>query len=133
MSTHTYTTNGVSYDIAKLIKYTDNLRAHEVDMRYLIHNLHNKSWSDENKTYKDGETVDLFSPIDALLDSINPRSTRHRQRIAEAEMHYPIIIDSYENVIDGLHRLTKAFLLNHNTIRCFVLDKLPEECIYVEQ
>lgn len=52
----------------------------------------------------------------------------HAQRIFEADLSYPIILSANGGLIDGSHRLAKAWLLGHTDILAvqFVQDPAPD-------
>jgi hypothetical protein len=50
----------------------------------------------------------------------------HARLINEADLSYPILVCPDRLVVDGMHRLCKAFLESKETIKVIVLDKLPE-------
>ena len=44
-------------------------------------------------------------------------------RIIHADLRYPIIITEKYKVIDGMHRLAKAYLKDKKYIRAYIIDK----------
>ncbi|WP_167858736.1 ParB/RepB/Spo0J family partition protein [Methylobacterium nonmethylotrophicum] len=46
--------------------------------------------------------------------------------INEAILDYPIIMLGNGNIVDGAHRVAKAYLLKKRTIRAVIIDKMPE-------
>jgi hypothetical protein len=51
-------------------------------------------------------------------------SQEHNDRIQNADMSYPIMIDKSNNiVVDGMHRLAKAYLDKLEVIDAYVFDK----------
>lgn len=55
----------------------------------------------------------------------------HAQRIADADLAYPIILAVDGTLMDGGHRLAKAWLLGHTTIRAvrFATDPVPDAIV----
>lgn len=51
---------------------------------------------------------------------------KHAQRISEADLSYPIILASDGHLMDGGHRLAKAWLLGHTLIATVQFDIDPE-------
>lgn len=51
---------------------------------------------------------------------------KHFKRIISAELHYPIIISPTGRILDGIHRLAKAWLSQEITIDVVRLKELPE-------
>jgi len=58
----------------------------------------------------------------------------HAQRIQNADLSYPIILSASGNLMDGGHRLAKAWLLGHECIRAvqFVTDPEPDYIVAAE-
>ncbi|MBX2879336.1 MAG: hypothetical protein KTR32_05350 [Granulosicoccus sp.] len=56
------------------------------------------------------------------------RIAQHAQLIEEADLSYPIILDSAGRVMDGMHRICKALLLQHKQVKAvqFVTDPEPD-------
>lgn len=50
----------------------------------------------------------------------------HHKRIEAADLRYPIILDDMGYVCDGWHRIAKAILLGHSTIKAKRLVVMPE-------
>lgn len=49
----------------------------------------------------------------------------HCQRIMAADMSYPVIVGPGGMVLDGVHRIAKAMLTGHATVRAVRLAELP--------
>ncbi len=58
----------------------------------------------------------------------------HAQKIMNAEFTYPVILSAQGHVMDGMHRVAKAWLLGHETIEAvqFDIDPEPDERVKVE-
>lgn len=52
----------------------------------------------------------------------------HSRLISECDLSFPIILCSRGRVMDGMHRICKAFVLGHDTIKAvqFFSDPLPD-------
>ncbi len=50
----------------------------------------------------------------------------HAKRVEAANLDYPIILDDMGYICDGWHRVTKAILLGHSTIKAKRLVVMPE-------
>ena len=52
---------------------------------------------------------------------------KHYQKVLESDLKYPIIVTKKDNhkwfVLDGLHRLVKAYVNNQNIIQAKVISK----------
>ena len=49
----------------------------------------------------------------------------HMNRCKEADLQYPILLDDYGDVADGRHRMCKAILEGHRTIKTIRLETMP--------
>jgi hypothetical protein len=61
----------------------------------------------------------LFSPLDVLKNPALYESDM--KRIKRANLSFPIIIHN-GNIVDGVHRLTKAFLKNKKNLDAYIFD-----------
>ena len=109
--------------------FSDNKKIYSVDMMFayinifkpkytkiktdqLLHNLEYKGLGDPK--------INLFYSPKQVLD--NPKKYKDEiKRINEANLKYPIIVYN-NNIVDGVHRLTKSFLLNKKTIKAYIFD-----------
>lgn len=62
-------------------------------------------------------------PIDVLNDIKNKKYKNEVFRIKNANIKYPIIIDSNYNILDGVHRYVKHIIENKKTINTYIFDK----------
>ena len=62
-------------------------------------------------------------PIDVLNDMKNKKYKDEVSRIRNANIKYPIIIDSNYNILDGVHRYIKHIIENKKTIEVYIFDK----------
>jgi len=71
----------------------------------------------------DKKLWETHSPNDVLK---NPNLKLHKEdskRIENADLSYPIIVTSNKKIIDGAHRLTKAYKQDLKTIKAYIFDK----------
>lgn len=54
-------------------------------------------------------------------------------RTLKADLEYPIILDHEGYIMDGRHRLAKAFLEGHETIKAVRFDETPPPCYEVTE
>jgi len=115
------------YSIDMMITYINIFKpkAVYVDVNKLLPNLEYKGWGDPTTNIK-------FSAMDVLN---KPNTKRHKEdynRINDANLKYPIILDAKNNIFDGIHRLAKAHLSKKKIKACiftqqkmsnFILDK----------
>ena len=52
--------------------------------------------------------------------------TEHARKIMEAEFYYPVILSAKGHVMDGMHRIAKAWLLGQDTVEAVQFDEDPE-------
>ena len=50
----------------------------------------------------------------------------HCKRAMVADLFYPVIVDRDWQVIDGMHRIIKAYVTGQNTIRAVQLPDMPK-------
>jgi len=100
----TYEKNKNFWYIDNLIKITKNLpiKTMKVDKKFL------------NKKIKESWTLNTFFDLKIHIEKIN-----------KANLKYPIIIDSKNNIIDGKHRIMKAILQNKKIIKFVRINKMP--------
>jgi hypothetical protein len=52
----------------------------------------------------------------------------HMKAAQDSDLSFPIILDEDGELMDGRHRLMKAMLLGHSTIKVVRFDKNPAPC-----
>ena len=62
-------------------------------------------------------------PIDVLNNMKNKKYKDDVIRIKNANMKYPIIVDSNYNILDGVHRYVKHIIENKKIIKVYIFDK----------
>ena len=62
-------------------------------------------------------------PIDVIEDLKNPKYKDEVIRIKNANIKYPIILDSNYNILDGFHRYVKHIIENKKNIDVYIFDK----------
>ena len=84
----------------------------KIKIDQLLHNLEYKGWGDPKNNL-------FYSPKQVLE---NPKKYKDEiKRINDAELKYPIIVYN-NNIVDGVHRLSKSYLLNKKTIKAYIFD-----------
>jgi disulfide oxidoreductase YuzD len=108
----TYSSNKKIYSVDMMFAYINLFKptATNVNIRDFIDTLTYKGWGEPSKRY---------SPKDVLLNKTKYAS--EIKRIKEAELTYPIIVHN-NNIVDGVHRLTKAVLQKNTTIKAYVFN-----------
>jgi hypothetical protein len=107
LSDHTFTRkyNGVryTYEIPNLIQYAKEQGYKSFDLPI--------------------EGIDMSSimwHIDNMRDF-----AYHMSRINKADFKHPVLIDSYGTICDGWHRVIKAVMLGHKTIKAIRMQDMP--------
>ena len=95
-----------AWDVDKLVEKSKELQVIEVELA-TIKELEQNYW------YQDNTKPTCNSIIE------------HIKLINEASLAYPIILSAENFVMDGMHRVCKAFLENHRTIKAVKLPKTP--------
>ena len=73
-------------------------------------------------------------PIDCLnvwhnYEKLSSRKlVMHMKAVNAADLNYPIILDEDGEIMDGRHRIMKAMLLGHTTIKAVRFDENPSPC-----
>lgn len=93
--------DGYVYGTAKLIQHSKQYK--EFDLPLCGIDLRRNAWRIDN--------VDDF--------------IHHAKRCSDADLKYPILLDHYGTIADGMHRLVKAIVLGKKTIRAIRLETMP--------
>jgi hypothetical protein len=107
-----------NWDVKELWKQDGKIESRNV--KDLEWHLRQPFWSSQRGK---GLLFDL-KPTCVLLDPI--QSPYHMARIQDADLNYPICLTGYQGreiIIDGIHRLAKAFSQNADTITVKVISE----------
>jgi len=103
-----------------------------------ISRLGNHQWS-VNKLFKLAEDLKVMEiPLDHLninytYQHLNLRyMAMHFKAVQKADLSYPIILDEDGELMDGRHRLMKALIKGHKTIKAVRFESNPKPCIITE-
>ena len=111
----TYSSNKKIYNVDMMFAYL-NIYKHptiKIPVSKLLNTLEYKGWGVPSKKI-------YYSAIDVIK---NPKNYKNdMDRIKKANLNYPIIMDE-KYVIDGVHRLSKAYLQNKKYIKAYIFDK----------
>lgn len=109
----TYADSNKIYSVNLMFCYIDkyNPQILSISTKKLFEQLEYPSWGD-------------ISPIEVVKDMNNKKYIDHKTRILNADLKYPIMIEKKTNIIiDGLHRLAKAYLLKKRKIHAYIFDE----------
>lgn len=118
--TRTYSSNNNIYSVDMMFSYLD-LFDHDVvkiNIDDLIHSLEYKGWA--NWVNKKPKKSDYYSAMDVINNQ--KKYKKEMVRINDADLKYPIIIYG-NNIVDGVHRLAKAYLLGKKYINAHIFDR----------
>ena len=110
--------------------FSDNNKIYSVDMMFAYINIFKPKYEKINvdqfsktldyKGWGDPKNNIYYSPKQVLE---NPTKYKDEiKRINDANLKYPIIVYD-NNIVDGVHRLTKSCLLNKKTIKAYIFNK----------
>jgi len=119
------------YNVDLLWSYAEKIKIQEFDLSQFQENV------SQDHNYWIDEGGDKLGPFQILQNweeaQKNPAWTKHIESIKQANLNDPIWMTDNGFVLNGMHRLTKAFLENKTTIKVRVFDKIPDEAIIVEE
>lgn len=127
----TFTMNHKKYSVDRLFKITKNIKVHKIPVIDLIDHLKRKSWEFKREGVAD------IAPIEVIdAPNKNRKFAKHYSKILNADMSYPILVydaDEFSVIVDGLHRLSRAYIEKHPTIKVrYVTDKQLEKVLISE-
>ncbi len=99
--------------------YCDTKKLRELDVPVVDFAIEELLWNFDLPLWEKDGTDDWNLTPREVINKI-PSSSTHQQRIIEADLQFPILLTEKNGkwlVIDGVHRLVKAFEARHKTIR----------------
>lgn len=102
------------FSIGKLRELTKDVEPVMIPMEKIVYNIHDQIWKD-----KEGK----FSAACVLLQRFEPRFNAHYERIAFADMSFPILVTSNYKILDGYHRFNKAKLQSQPYIKAIIVHR----------
>lgn len=116
-----YSYNKKIYSIDMMFAYVNLFKPKtiSIDVKTLKPLLEHKCWTMPGNFKKVFETKKTYSPLEVIN---NPKKYAYdMDRIKKCNMKFPIIIDS-KDVIDGRHRLAKAYMMGMKKIKAYFFD-----------
>jgi hypothetical protein len=111
-----------AYSVDLLIAYVNIYKPaqHTIEMSDLAVYIEQPCWLAKN-------TGEIISPAQVLADP--ERYPFHAESINNADTRYPIIICDEYGMMDGKHRLAKAYRNGNTYINAYILDKtIVDKC-----
>lgn len=135
---HTTEFGGVKYDVRKLEAAAASLPVQNFDLSnkiVLAPILEGKYWRDtEGNSIGPADIITAFEENDRDLDrvlEVHPVWSEHIGKIRQVNYRTPLIVHKGQ-IIDGIHRLTKAVCEDAKTIPYREFDSLPSDTVYKE-
>lgn len=115
---HSYADDKYIYSVDMMFVYIHYYKPKYIKIKVsdLAKNLDHKGWNMENEY----NPKTAYSPKDVIDDPDKYESDF--MRIMNADLKYPIIVSPNNNIIDGVHRLTKAYLEKKKYIKAYIFD-----------
>lgn len=99
--------------------YCDTKKLRELDVPVVDFEIEKLLWNFDLPLWEKEGTDDWnLTPREVINNTEGSRI--HRERVGEADLQFPILLTEKNGkwlVIDGVHRLVKAFEANHKTIK----------------
>lgn len=137
--THTADINGKVYDVYKLIELAKAIKPKIVPTALFDNNKGSKFWITQ-----EGQHIGPSDIINALGESVedidwddlrkkHPEWEEHIESIRNADYErHPIMYTQKDLIVDGMHRLTKAWIDKVEEIKAKWLEELPDSALYKE-
>lgn len=111
----TFSDNKGVYSVDMMFAYLKNNKypIKKINVEEYMDTLEYPGWGEPDKNI-------YYSAMDVVN---NPKKySDDYKRILKADLSYPIIISSDNFIVDGVHRLTKAFLSKKKTIKAYIFN-----------
>lgn len=108
---HTSGKGKIVYSVDMMIAYINIFKPNfvKININTIDYDLDNKGWGDADISVND------------VLRNPKKYKTDH-DKIKNADLKYPIIMDTKGNILDGVHRFIKSKLLNKKSIKVYIFD-----------
>ena len=129
---HTTSKGKNVYSVDLMIAYINIFKpkCHKININDIKYDIHAKGWGNSGNI-----------SVNDVLE--NPKKYKNDyDRIINAELKYPIIMDTKGNIFDGVHRYFKAKILNKKCIKVykfsdsllnkFIIDKNKNHNVKIE-
>ena len=127
---HTSRHNEFELDVYKLIRLTQELPETDVALGEYESEFDHSCWTDTNGGSITPRTViDMYKNknLDEAITA-HPELAEHLQQISRADYSHPILIFE-SKVIDGVHRLAKAYAEGQTSIKARIITQIPQGAV----
>ena len=129
----TFTSNGITFDVSLVWSHCEDMKPKKYKSSSFFHHLKNKCWSVGSKRVSPEEII-----------KSKDEESEHMIRIRRANLEFPIVIWSeeflengeikkQEHVVDGLHRISKAYIDDIKNIDVIFLENKDMRDILIDQ
>lgn len=136
---HFATINEKVYDVYKLIELAKTIEPKIVPIELFDENKHGKHWEiTENVRIGPSDIIDSLEETAGSIDwddllKKHPEWKEHIESIRDGDYEkYPIMYTGEDVIVDGMHRLTKAWIDRVEKIKTKWLEELPDSAVYKE-
>ncbi len=129
--THTTDYEGKDYDVYALIRESQSLVAEQLPLEAFEHTYDQICWDDGTGTQpKPKDLIDLAAQCNGDWEEMvrrRPDWTEHIQQTRAADyQNHPILVIKQKDLLDGMHRLTRARIDKAQSISVKNFVKLPQ-------
>lgn len=128
---HTLRHNQFEVDVFKLIHLTKELPESSVNIVDYLSSLDEECWSDDSGLkITPREVAEVYKNSDSVESAIvaHPNLSQHLRQLQHADYSFPILVFE-SKIVDGKHRLVKAFAEGQSSLKAKIISKIPEDAI----
>ena len=127
---HTSRHNQYEFDVYKLIHLTQDISTNDVSMEDCSVDLDDFCWRDSNNNKVTPRQVAEIYKNEGFANAIitHPEIRQHLEKIDRADYSHPILIFK-SKIIDGRHRLVKAYSDGKTLIKARIIKSIPQAAI----
>ena len=117
---HTFSSGKKVYSVDLMLAYVNIYKPKykNILVEDLLHVLEYKGWGNPEKNI-------YYSALDVINNPGRKKYKHEIDRIKNADLKYPIILHK-NYIVDGVHRLSKAFLDGKKTIKAYVFTDIDK-------
>jgi hypothetical protein len=129
---HLTTQGDDTYDVYRLIEHAESLPVETVSIHLLNDNKQNICWDDDQKQMISPsvvlEAIGSSRPVDwDILIRTHPNLTEHLQKVRDANLQYPLLVFGEKELLDGMHRLVRAWIDGVDSIKIKRFTAMPAD------